>query len=151
MKLYSIKKYYADGAPRIAYTTNKDGNRHGTYQHWYPNGQLRTQEEWINGNRHGTCQFWYTNGQIWEQCEYVNGVPQGIRYFWAFNGSLAYIQQYDNGELLVEVDYISDNGRARKVVLIEVYDGVNIESTGFIANATTKLNEEGRTFKIKQK
>ena len=117
MKLYTVKTYHENGKIYQEYTVNEHCHIHGTYRDWYDNGPL------------------------YSQCEYVNGELHGIQYIWNEDGSLLHVEQYDTGNLLVEVNYRTNPIKIRMI-------DPNIESSGFIAEVTSSLDCEGKKYEF---
>ncbi len=56
---------------------DSDGFQHGLWKHWYANGQLMHEENYVNGLRNGLRRDWHSNGQLWFIVNFVNGVIEG--------------------------------------------------------------------------
>ncbi len=71
--------------------------RHGSYNAWHVNGQLRTQGEYDQGKAVGDFVWWHPNGQVAIRGSYKNGKHQGKWQWWHENGMRAANGQYENG------------------------------------------------------
>ena len=144
MKLNTIiKTYHKNGELREEYAVDEQGQKHGTYQLWYDNGQLMIRKEYVNGDLNGTYQSWYNNGQLCERSEWVNGKRHGLRRVWCVDSSIRNIRQYNMGDLLVDVDHEVNP------ILIEIYAGVDVESTKLVMDVINRLGGEGRECEIR--
>ena len=45
---------------------NKEGQRHGLYEYYYPNGKLMYKGNYLNGKKHGLCESYYSYGKLHE-------------------------------------------------------------------------------------
>ena len=134
----TCQSWYDDGQlkERFEYVNS---NRHGTYQSWHTNGHLLEQCEYMNGNRHGTYQCWYNNGHLLEQYEYVNDCIHGIRERWTIDGSLCSIRQYDHGVLLLRVSFGDE-------VEIAIFPSANFETTALVAQIISDLESRNKEY-----
>ena len=89
--------YHDNGNIHRKFHEDDNGNKYGSYQSWYINGQPLTKCNYNNGNRHGLYQSWYNNGQLWEKCHYSNGNRHGLFQKWYKNGQLTKEAIYING------------------------------------------------------
>ncbi len=60
--------------------------KHGLYQEWWPNGQLKMQYNAVDGYRDGLFQRWAENGTLVEQYWSVKDRAEGLHTFWHDNG-----------------------------------------------------------------
>ena len=147
VQLKVVKQCYDNSKPRLEYTEDEQGQIHGTYRMWHANEQLSEQSEWVNGARHGIRYEWHSNGQLWEQEEWINGLCHGIQYVWNNDGSLKYVEQYDHGNILVEVVFEQDNQRLKKpIIQIRAPNHANVGDA--LIEVIKVLQEKGIKFKI---
>ena len=52
---------------------NEKGERHGVWEDYYDNGQLRYRGNYVNGIEHGICESYYSSGQLCYRKEYNMG------------------------------------------------------------------------------
>lgn len=71
--------------------------RHGSYNAWHVNGQLRTQGEYDQGKAVGDFVWWHPNGQVAIRGGYKDGKHEGRWQWWHENGMRAAGGQYENG------------------------------------------------------
>jgi len=50
---------------------NKDGQRHGYWEHHFSNGNLSSKGNFINDNKDGYWELYYTNGQLYLKQYYI--------------------------------------------------------------------------------
>lgn len=50
-----------------------DGKQAGTWIHWFPDGNIRSQSRYKNGKRHGVSTDWYPNGKMNSEVSYSQG------------------------------------------------------------------------------
>jgi len=67
-----------------------------------PNGQKYWETPFVNGKRHGIETWWYENGKKSSEYKYVNGQEHGIHFEWYDNGSLFCVENWNQGEFVVE-------------------------------------------------
>jgi antitoxin component YwqK of YwqJK toxin-antitoxin module len=88
--------------------------REGLWRHWYENGQLEQEGNYVNGKEEGLLRGWHENGQLEVEKNYINGKLEGLLRGW-----------HENGQLEAEVNYINnkregllrrwhENGQLRK-------------------------------------
>lgn len=69
-----------------------DGTLHGTYKHWYSNGELMQEFHYDHGKEHGKQRAWWPNGQLMMEGTSMNGKRyQGYRY-WDITGKESSLQ-----------------------------------------------------------
>jgi antitoxin component YwqK of YwqJK toxin-antitoxin module len=68
---------------RTHYVADK---KHGIYQEWWPNGQLKIQYNAVDDYRDGLFQRWAENGTLVEQYWSVKDCAEGLHTFWHDNG-----------------------------------------------------------------
>jgi TonB family protein len=69
--------------------TFDNGARTGRWIGWYPNGQKRSEGEYVANRRVGEWTEWYPNGQVESTGKYYRGLPSGIHKTYHSNGALA--------------------------------------------------------------
>ena len=62
---------------------------------YYPNGQINSEENYIDGKKDGKWTWYYENGQIQIEGNYIDGKRDG-KWTW----------YYENGQIQIEVNYI---------------------------------------------
>ena len=79
--------YYTDTikAETIEY---KNGNRHGLYRKWFPDGLLSFESNYSHGQQHGITKTWWKNGKFRSQANYSNGMANGIQKQWYKSGNI---------------------------------------------------------------
>jgi len=82
---------------REVYTTIH-GAKHGLYQSFYPNGQLREMATYVDGQEEGTVQLWYSSGRPYLLYTMRDGLREGPALRWYNSGMLA-SQEYFKGGL----------------------------------------------------
>ena len=79
----------------------KNGELHGSYKSWHPNGKVRNEFKFINGKKEGKSVTFSSDGiKIFEE-HYKEGNLQGESTEWSENGHLVKKVSYINGS---EVD-----------------------------------------------
>jgi len=91
--ILNIKK----GGFREIYNVDNEGNKHGYYKCYYPNGDIYISCFFINGLRFGMYQIYYQNFILKESCWYELGCKDGT-----------YLSYYPNGKLYKKIKYIND-------------------------------------------
>ena len=100
--------------------TLKNGQRHGDYFEWWPNGKLRVFRTYVDGKAHGTSRTWHYNGVLAYEGGRREGIVDGISRFWDEDGFQTSETCWDRGEYCgyrilwhrpsQEVEYLYDEG-----------------------------------------
>jgi antitoxin component YwqK of YwqJK toxin-antitoxin module len=77
---------------------NERGQRHGYWEEYYSNGQLRNKGNYVNDNRDGYWEEYYSNGKLWRKGNYVNGKQDGYWEAYYSNGKLMRKGNFVNGK-----------------------------------------------------
>jgi hypothetical protein len=76
-----------------------NGEMHGPFKKWHPNGQLAASCTFKDGKRHGLCEAWYENGKKRNEMVCIDGLAEGY-----------YVDWYENGEKKQEMVVTKDKG-----------------------------------------
>jgi antitoxin component YwqK of YwqJK toxin-antitoxin module/predicted small lipoprotein YifL len=76
-----------------------NGEMHGSFKKWHPNGQLAVSCTYKEGKRHGFCEAWYENGKKKNEMVSIEGLGEGYFVDW-----------YENGEKKREMVVKKDKG-----------------------------------------
>ena len=52
---------------------NEKGKRHGYWEAYWNNGQLRYKGNYVDGKLHGYWEFYFSNGELYYKCYYDMG------------------------------------------------------------------------------
>lgn len=63
----------------------------------YPDGNKKSECNYINNKKHGLCVYYYANGNKSSECMYKNDVVDGLYIDYHFNGKIRYKYTYKNG------------------------------------------------------
>ncbi|MEL6348785.1 MAG: hypothetical protein AAFV53_37115 [Myxococcota bacterium] len=94
-------KTHPRGAPwRLASDGHfADGQLHGTWTEWFPNGQVRTTGTWDRGVRVGLWREWHPNGTLrWARAYDAQGRLHGAELRWYDNGDRSEIAEHIHGQ-----------------------------------------------------
>jgi len=80
------------------YAQIKDGQRHGKYQSWYENQQVKLDGEYKQGKRDGEWIEYYDNGQIKTKGNYLDDKKNGQWSEWFKGDVLVYEGNYENDQ-----------------------------------------------------
>ena len=95
---------------------NADGERMGSWKHYWWNGNLGSKGEFLNGQRTGAWEYYYENGNLASKGEYLNGEANGPwEYYWE-NGNLSSKGEFLNGEVNGPWEYYYQNGELDKII-----------------------------------
>jgi antitoxin component YwqK of YwqJK toxin-antitoxin module len=61
---------------------NKEGNRHGYWEHYGIDGKLWCKGTYENGIKIGLWEQYYNNGNLWYKGHYHNGQRHGLWEIW---------------------------------------------------------------------
>ncbi len=56
---------------------DSNGLKQGLWRHWYANGQLWLELNYVNGMFHDLCRYWNSNGKLTWDYYYVNTNQEG--------------------------------------------------------------------------
>jgi len=99
--------YYSKEKVIKAVETKENGEYHGEYRMWYPNGQLKMQGMIENGKWMGKWVYYNPTGALHKTGEYVNSLRHGLWLMYNLRGELIGEKTYDNGKLL-KLDFIEN-------------------------------------------
>ena len=77
----------------------KDGKPHGSYEHWYHNGQKWSEGQYKDGKEVGLWIKWHENGQKGRQENYINGNRHGLKIEWHDNGQKGMEENWIDGRI----------------------------------------------------
>lgn len=116
------------------YDSDKNLVLHGHLTNYWPNGQKKSEENYLHGLRQGPRQAWYQDGQLWSYGEYVDDKSNGTWTTWFPNGRKAqeitfvngawdgpYAEWHENGQKKVVREFV--NGVLQGTVTIWDEDG----------------------------
>ena len=94
-----FEKHFEDGC--IGYGTYKDGKREGSWECYYPDGQLETKMTFQDDRAVGECEYYYPDGQLKSKgnCQHYK---EGAWVYYHPNGQLALKAFYDKQSHLRE-------------------------------------------------
>ena len=67
---------------------NENGDRHGYWESYHPNGQLRYSGNYINGKKDGYWEQYWSYGNLWYKGNFINGEQVG--YWFKFDKEYYY-------------------------------------------------------------
>ena len=85
-----------------------DGRQQGIQRSYHYDGTLWIEEEQKDGAPNGFYREWYENGQLASQIEYINGREHGKYIGWFSDGQLSTEWTYENGVLKHEKQWNKD-------------------------------------------
>ncbi|MBI3790849.1 MAG: SCO family protein [Gemmatimonadetes bacterium] len=83
------RRWHADGV-LAERRTWRAGNKVGTHEGWWPNGQRQFTCTYEGGLAEGTCTDWHANGQVATVHAYVHGEESGPQQGWSADGNLQF-------------------------------------------------------------
>ena len=106
-----IKGYvFATGVLKYEGITDEDGKRQGVWKEFYPNGELKSEGNYVNSKQEGVWNFYFENQKIEVKGSYKNGKKEG-RWYWNYpNGALLQEENWRNGKLDGEFLEYNENG-----------------------------------------
>jgi antitoxin component YwqK of YwqJK toxin-antitoxin module len=72
MKTKVKETYYKNGQLHERYEVDEKGVKHGLYESWFENGQLRTKCTYQNDKKNGLYEFWDYDGQLKQKDLYID-------------------------------------------------------------------------------
>jgi len=99
-----------------------DGEKHGVWKIFYPNGKLLEKREYHSGSKEGNHFGYYPDGKLKFQFQLKNNLYDGFKKAWTESGKLilhmSYYKGYESGGQkvwypngLIKSNYIMKNGR----------------------------------------
>jgi hypothetical protein len=85
---------FPNGKPKLAYVTDKEGKKHGTYAEYYENGKPKLRCSYLKGELHGAYVSYYENGRPHKSITYREGKISG-----------QYMVRDENGQTLSDSVY----------------------------------------------
>jgi len=76
------------------------GQRNGLSLGWYPQGQRKYVDYYINDHMYGRSSDWYSDGTLRSEYHYHRDQKHGICRKWDLNGELEYTDNYCHGKLI---------------------------------------------------
>ncbi|RKR84568.1 MORN repeat protein [Mucilaginibacter gracilis] len=77
----------------------KDGKKEGSFEQWWPNGNLHYLFNYKGDKMDGRQMVFYPNGKHRQESNFLDGKEEGIQRQWAANGSLLSNYTIKNGTL----------------------------------------------------
>jgi len=104
---------------------NSKGERHGSWEYYYDDGQLLSKGNYVAGKQHGSWEYYYDDGQLLSKGNYVAGKEHGSWEVYYDNGKLRSKGFYDQGN---KVDYNPLESKQMELSLDEIASkfGVNV-------------------------
>lgn len=101
-KNFEVKRFreYVNGILIEEIHFNDEGDKHGTYSGWYPNGQLFFIINFDNGYKNGDWIRYHENGNLQNTRSYSNGTLIGTHTMYDNNGTPIRRKIYKDGELI---------------------------------------------------
>lgn len=117
-----------------------DSLRHGTYQAFYPSGQVMETSTYKEGQLHGLRQLYLENGKLDLEENWKNGRFDGEYKSYYPDGSLKQVGQYVEDVMTGEWKAFYENGQLKEVVpfeenlengqFVEYYENGNLKAKG---------------------
>jgi len=94
-----VVETYPDGAKKASFTVNANGEKHGLYQEFFPEGKRKLSAQYVNGKRTGTYTTFYESGKPQLRAGYLNDEYHGKYQELTEEGLPVKIYNYRNGKL----------------------------------------------------
>lgn len=117
----TVKTNHDDGSIKEEYEVNKDGQKHGVYKRYYPEGVLAETSHFVNGVENGERKIYFPNGNLEYSLTNKNGLVEGKKMVYYDTGELLidseykeskvvgkFIKYYKNGNIIEEVTFVDD-------------------------------------------
>jgi antitoxin component YwqK of YwqJK toxin-antitoxin module len=66
-------------------------------RYFYPDGTLRTIENYKDGKLHGEISLYWPNGKLKRKCHFCDGLRHGLDQMWSIHGDLVDQDDYEYG------------------------------------------------------
>ena len=98
--LYQGTHRFWDEQGRIKFEAEfKDGCQTRA-SHYFLNGKLESQLNYVTGHLHGPQKFWFPNGEIKSESNMIHGIPHGIQKVFFISSQLKTLKKYEDGSLI---------------------------------------------------
>jgi hypothetical protein len=94
----NFKSFTADGAI-VDDSMRKNGQLHGAYIGWHPNGKVEAIANFEQGRQIGFARVWHDNGTLAAEQQFVDGQSHGPELRYSRNGELDWIIVWDHGDV----------------------------------------------------
>ena len=91
--------------------------RHGKWEEWYSNGQLKMSGQYNHDKKVGQFSYWYPNGQKATEGNYSADKHDGIWVWWHQNGQKSVTGNFRKGHLVDQWRWWAVNGKLTKQML----------------------------------
>ena len=78
----------------------KNGSGNGTWNQYWPNGQIKGSTTLVNGEPNGQAKVWYDNGVKQNEGIFDSGKREGDWIYWDRNGEFEKREYYESGRLI---------------------------------------------------
>ncbi len=104
---------------------NAKGEKHGSWEEYYDNGQLDSKGNYVAGIRHSYWERYYSNGELCFKGFYDQGNKHGLWEIYWTDGDLTHKGFYDQGR---RVDYNPDEVTELTMDEIAQKFGINVQN-----------------------
>ncbi len=87
---------FPDGTPKLVYSVDEEGRRHGGFRENFLNGKTKTRASFQHDQLHGSAKVYHENGRLRVQANYVEGKLHG-----------PYSERSETGQLIKQSSYRS--------------------------------------------
>ena len=101
------------------YSCDRKGQKQGTYESWYINGQRCELSTYDSGCEEGLSQHWYSNGKPFMVYTTTQGRKEGNAYTWFQSGMIKTVEPYMSGLLHGTVTHFCETGRKIQETIYE--------------------------------
>lgn len=109
--LYQDVLFCSDGINSVEHL--KNGNKHGTQEQYYPNGNIRWKRKFIDGKIEGFNKYFYEDGSKEIVSFWVNGQMHGDYEHYQEDGNFLERANYENG--YISGSFIRNHRRSNEV------------------------------------
>ena len=130
--------------------TFRYGLKKGSWQSWYPRGEIKSREQWSKGVLHGTCMYYSSTGMLLRKRVYKNASGSGCETIYE-DGHICSVKHYEGSTLQQEQLY-EKNSKGRYVpVKTEKAAKTRAAKKGKINKAEEKVPKQQKAPKTKIK
>ncbi len=131
-----FREYYYDGSLKFEYQINKDSIMDGFFKEYYPEGSIRSMQNYKNGQLDSIATFYYENGRVEKILNYVYDSLVGSQKRFYPNNKIKQYAVIDGfGECFFVLKYDSNGNEIKReggVISPNIYCNICGNGNGFV-------------------
>lgn len=108
-----FERFYDDTDQLRIEGSYADGLKTGLWTEYYPDGQKKSQFQYVDGVKHGPAKAWFANGQLEHNGEWERGKKTGNWTEWYESGAYKQTYRYEDGKEHGPYEWDTEEGEKR--------------------------------------